>query len=292
MGHPAEYFIKFSLAKSYGDDECDDSSYVAMNKTLFAFSLPLILENQYERILVGFNPPEGFRFYNKKHAATVEFMRDEKISTLWSPSHEDRRVLSELVDGNMLIKYALHILLMGGIPHDVVAAKLNSKYRLNPLITERMISTYAHYFWNVTNASHNEWAMMLESDQSESALIAALHCGEQQALYRAGFSPRLDGTRAMKEAYRQAYFRMEALRSSPDTKLTIDNYSRLTARLTNIHEILYSQGTGLQDQLRQFRQIMMTHKDPDVRAVDKIIDKLEGGSYSEDGDDMAPGEMQ
>jgi len=119
-------------------------------------------------------------------------------------------------------------------------------------------------------------------------------CGEQQALYRAGFSPRVDGNRAMKEAYRQAYFRLESLRFQPDTKTTMNAYSQLTSRMVSVHDILYAQGSGLQDQLKQFRQIMMKHKDPDVEAVDRIIDKMEGGSYSGDGsdDETKQGDLQ
>lgn len=287
MGHPSEYFIKFTLAANWGEDNLE-SSHVALSKSLTAFDLPPITEMQYDWILTHFRPPDGFKFHSKKHQATDEFMKSEKISTLWNPTKEDKRAMDELVDGNRLVKFGLHILLMGGIPHGVIAKKLNSKYRMNPHLTSRMIDTYAHYFWNVTNTSHQEWEYLLMGNASQSALIASLYCGDQQALYRAGFNPRLDGTRAMKEAYRQAYFRMEALRFHMDSKLTTDAYSKLTARLMGIHEVLYSQGSGLQDQLRQFRQIMMAHKDPDIKAVDKIINKLEGGSYSEDGGDIAP----
>jgi hypothetical protein len=237
----------------------------------------------YDRIFANFNPPESFRPNNKKDPLTKKFMRDEKILTLWQPGKEDKRVMTELVDGNKLIKHVMHLLLMGSVPFKIVAEKLNKRYGMNPKITERMIATYSHYFWNVTNTSLLEWEKVLSDDPSSGALVSALSCGDQQALYRAGFNPRVDGTRSMKEAYRQAYYRVEALRYAPDSKVTIDAFSKLTARMMGLHEILYSQGSGLQDQLRQFRQIMMTHKDPDVTAVDKIIDKLEGGSYSGDG---------
>lgn len=289
--HPSEYFIRFTLAQAWGNDD-QDTSMVILNRTLEAFGLLYMTELDYDRIKATFTPPEGFRFNNYTHKSTKQFMEAEKIHTLWRPSKEDKRVIVELVDGHRQVKHDLHLLLMGFLPHGVIAQKLNSKYRLQPNITDRMVSTYHHYFWNVPNASFEIWDNLLAGNKYQDAFMAALHCGEQQALYRAGFSPRVDGNRAMKEAYRQAYFRLEALRFMPDTKQTTDSYAKLAARLMNIHEILYSQGTGLQDQLKQFRQIMMKHNDPDVKAVDRIIDKMEGGSYSGDGEDAETPEQK
>jgi hypothetical protein len=173
----------------------------------------------------------------------------------------------------------------------VIVQKLNDKYRLNPGLTTRMIATYTHVFWNVPRCSHSDWEELLAGKSHKDAFMAALYCGEQQALYRAGFSPRVDGMRAMKEAYRQAFFRMEALRFLPDSKTTTDAYSKLTARMLSVHDVLYSGGTGLQDQLKQFRQLMMKHDDPNIQAIDDVIEAV--GSYSDDGQDGATkGDLQ
>jgi len=289
MGHPAEYFLKYTLAQAWGDDDADTTEG-ALNSTLIAFGLIPMLEDQYNHLMATFSPPKEFRFNNSKHASTKKFMEEEKISALWKPGKNEKRVIEELIDGHNMVKHDLHLLLMGAIPHEVVASKLNSKYRLSPGITEEMVDMYHHYFWNVGNATSEEWEKLLAGNRHRDAFMAALYCGDQQALYRAGFSPRVEGQRAMKEAFRQAFFRLEALRFSPDNKSTIDSYSKLTARMMGLHEILYAHGTGLQDQLKQFRQIMMKHKDPDVTKVDDLIDKLEGGSYSGDGtDEGVPG---
>lgn len=283
MGHPSEYFIKYSLAQAWADaDESVTSSTI--NDSLKLFGLPYLPDKDYDRIKALFTPPEGFRFYNERHAETERFMKEEKIFTLWKPTSEDQRVVSELLSGSPLVKHDLHILLMGRLPHEIVAQKLNVKYKINPALTSRMIDTYYHYFWNVSNASHEEWSELLGGHYASDALWASLLCGEQQALYRAGFSPAVDGSRALKEAFRQAYFRLEYLRHQPDSKNTQSSYSTLTAKIINLYELLYAQGGGLQEQLKQFRQIMMKHNDPDIPAIDTIIDKVAGGSYSGDGE--------
>lgn len=282
MGHPSEYFIKFTLAQSWGDED-EETTLVSLNKSLHEFGLLGMLELSYDALMADFSPPEGFRFNNKKHPLTKEFMEEEKISGLWSPNKDSKRVLLEVVDGPAGVRHDLHLLLMGNLPHDVITEKLNTKWRLNPSFNEEMIDTYNHYFWNVDNTTQEDWSKLLEGKPYKDAFMAALRCGEQQALYRAGFSPRVDGMRALKEAHRQAYFRLEALRFEPDSKLTAEVFSKLTARMMGLHEVLFSEGSGLQDQLKQFRQIMMKKRDPNVKAIDAVIDQV--GSYSEDGTD-------
>jgi hypothetical protein len=102
----------------------------------------------------------------------------------------------------------------------------------------------------------------------------------------------VDGSRALKESFRQAYFRLEYLRHLPDSKNVMAHYATLTSRIMALYELLYAQGGGLQEQLKQFRQIMMKHNDPDIPAIDKIIDKVAGGSYSGDGESgNSPGDQ-
>jgi hypothetical protein len=287
VGHPANYFIRYTLAQRWGDTEVDVTC-ASINETLKAFGLLALPEPEYNRIRTDFKPPVGFRFNNVKHKETREFMTAEKLTTLWQPTPEDGRVIDELIDGHRKLTLDLQLLLTGDLPHDIIAKKLSEKYRLKPVVTERMISMYYHYFWNVTLCTPLEFNALLEGNPTKDAFMSSLYCGEQQALYRAGFSPKVDGNRALKEAYRQAFFRLEALRFKPDTKDTTSSYSVLTTRMLGLHEVLYSGGTGLQDQLKEFRSIMMKTKDPVVKSITDVIDKLAGGSYTGDGSDEKP----
>lgn len=283
MSHPSEFFIRYTMAQSWGDEDAEVTQ-ASLNDSLKAFGLLGMLEEQYDHLMATFTAPDGFRFNNRKHKLTRDFMKLEKIHSLWSPGKDEKRVLGEMIHEHKLLKQDIHILLLGMLPHDVVADKINSKYRVNPIITEKMISVYQHYFWNVKRTSHSDWENLLAGKSYKDSFLASLYCGEHQALYRAGFNPRVDSNRAMKEAYRQAFFRIEALRYQPDSGATVSAFSKLSARLMSVHDVLYSQGTGLQDQLKEFRQLMMQHKDPDVKAIDTIIDKVEGGTYSGDGE--------
>ena len=90
-----------------------------------------------------------------------------------------------MVDGNKLVKHDLHLLLLGNLPHEIIVSKLNTKYRLTPRFTERMVHTYQHFFWNVQNSTYEEWDKILSGKYYKDAFMASLYCGEHQALYRA-----------------------------------------------------------------------------------------------------------
>jgi hypothetical protein len=280
LGHPSEYFIKFTLAGAWGSEE-EATNLAALNATLKEFGLLHLTEPQYNSIMADFQPPEGFRFNSSKHDATRKFMTSEKIHGLWNPNKNEKRVLLEVIDGHYMVRHDLNLLLMGNVPRDVVVQKINKKWNLNPPFNVEMIDTYAHYYWNVGNVSIEEWHELLSSKPYKDAFMAALYCGEQQALYRVGFNPKVDGIRALKEAHRQAFFRMEALRYEPDSKATTADLSKLSARTMKLHEMLFAEGSGLQEQLKQFRQVMMRRKDPNVKAIDQVIKDV--GSYSGDG---------
>jgi hypothetical protein len=256
-----------------------------LNETLLLYGLPSLSEYQYNILRGTFEPPEGFRFNSKKHKETAAFMRDEKIYSLWSPNKNTKRVFAEMLDGHNLLKTDLHILLMGRLPDKVIVDRINIKYRIANPFNEAMIAAYRHFFWNVGVATPEEWERVLAGHASRDALMASLYCGEQQALYRAGFNPRVDGRAMLKEIMRQGYFRLQSLRFHEDTKYAIDTYAKLSARLLSVYEVLYAEGAGLQDQLQEFRAILMRHEDPAVKMVDDLIDKVAGGGYTGDGEE-------
>lgn len=288
MAHPAEFFVKYNLAQAWGDED-SDMTLPVLNKMLSEFGVLGLLEVQYDYIMQDFSPPDGFKFNNVKHAPTRQFMEDEKILAMWKEDRTIQRIYLEIIDGHCMVQHDIHLLLLGRVPNDIICQKLNAKWSLSPEFTEGMLDAYQHYFWNVGNVRMEEWSELLGMKPYKDAFMAALMCGEQQALYRAGFSPRVDGNRALKEAHRQAYFRMEALRFEPDSKSTIEAWNKISARLLNLHERLFAEGSGLADQLKQFKQIMMKRKDPNVKAMEKVINSV--GSYSDDGSVLYQGDQ-
>jgi hypothetical protein len=290
MAHPTTYYLKYQMAEGWGDPD-DPVTRGSLNNGLREYGYPELLEDQYDYIFSRFKPPEELRVNFPKHRMTRAFMKKEKIFELWNGGEVVKRVLSELLDGPAMIRQDIHLMMMGRMPHEAICAKVNKKWRLRPAFTAEMLDVYAHYFWNVKLASYDEWTLMLEGRAYRDSYIASLMCGDQQAMYRAGFSPKVEGKKALKEAYIQAYFRLEAARHEPDSKGTIASFSRLTQRLLSLHAKLHAEGSGLAEQLKEFRQIMMERKDPNVKAIDAVIGAV--GSHSGDGGPtILPGDHQ
>jgi len=291
--HPSYYYLKYLLAQAWDEepdvleDEAEDreplTSAESLSVSLRLIGLPAVGDQLYKYLRMQVRPPKTFKFDVKNHKPSVQFMKQEKIYTLWKPEPIMKKVMTMIVQGHSLLKKDLHILLMGGLPHTIIADKLNTKYQMHPSLTEDVIDHYYHYFWNVGICSHEHWEYLLRGTTHYDDLIASLYCGEQQAMYRAGFSPIVNGKTALKDAFKQIHFRVQALRYMGDNKSSIDMVSKMSARMLTLYNAIFQEGEGLQEQLREFRSVLMKHEPADVSTFDELVSKV--GSHSGDGKD-------
>lgn len=280
MAHPSQYFIRYLLAASHGSDTPESEESV--NKSLKSMSLLRLTSDQFNDLVLSFKPPQAFSFSNRKHPATKTFMESERIATMWSPSKEDSRVLKELMPMTP-VREMINLLLMGRVPSDKIAEVVSEEARLTTPLTERMIDTYQHYYWNVEVSSSDEWEAILAGNPKKDALMASLYCGEEQAMYRIGRNPKMgDPQRPLREAYRQTFFRLQLLRYWPDTSNTVSAASKLIRDAKQLYELLYGQeGTGFEQQLKKFRQFLLVKHPAAIETFDGMLS--EEGSYSGDG---------
>ena len=281
MGHPAEHYAKFLLAGSWGKGELYDVNDV--NKLLSLYGIPSLGESQFNNIWAKFTPPEDFDFDNRSHEATAKFMESHKLLTLWRGDEEMGRVIKDIIADRPQLQYKINLLLLGRLPSEVIAAKLSERFGMFPPMTERMIDLYKHYFWKVDHAGYSEWSETLKGSPYYDHYMASLYNGEQQAMWRAGFSPKVDVKKALKDAHRQIVFRLKALESQPDTRYVLDQVVKLTRELRYLYATLYAEGEGLPEKLRELRVFLMKHDIPDVRELEDLVDKTRGGGFSGDG---------
>lgn len=283
MRHPAEYYIRYLLAADWGDDE-SEIDLDSVNFTLQDYGLPVATEEMFERLRSIFVAPENFHFNSPSHEETIVFMREEKIHTIWDPDEDMKRVLSEMLgDTNRILQQTVHILMMGDVPSIIVAQHVSKKYRLTESITEDMVDLYRHYFWRVRNLNEREWEALLADDPHFDKYISSLYCGAQQAMFRAGFNPRYDVKQALRDTHRQVTFRIQYMGFKSDSKRNIDLLIKMSREQRSLYAILYGEGGGFAEQMREVRRFLLEHKIPDVKALDELIG--EDGSYSGDGTD-------
>jgi len=281
MRHPSEYYIKFLLANSWGDEDNQVDS-TSVNETLKETGLPPISDEVFDRIRSKFEPPETFRFNAKNHKPTVDFMKEEKLYSYWVSNGDMKRVFSDLLgDNNRLLQHRVHTMLMGFVPSDVIAEKVSRQYHLKESITAGMIEHYRHYFWRVENLTEKEWMELLDGHPQYDQYIAPLLCGDQQGLFRAGFNPKYDYKLGLRDTHRQVVFRIQYMAFKPDDKKIIDLLIKLSREQRALYDILYGEGGGFEDEVREIKHWMMEHKIPDVKTLDRLVTS---GSYSGDGE--------
>lgn len=281
MQHPSGYYIRYLQAASW-DDEEQPLTKETLDESLKVCGLLRTTDSQWEYYLTTFQPPHDFLFNNQRHGPTAQFMRDEKIYTVWNPNEPMKRILTETLGehGDRSYQHDLHILLMGGIPPEIIAQKLNKKYRPRRALTEDMIVLYQHYFWRRKSLTRPEWADFLLGHPHFDDFMAPLLCGERQALFRAGMNPKCDYKASMRDTHRQISFRLEYLTFQPDDKRTTDVLTKLAREQRALANIL-GEGGGYEEKLKEVRHFIMTHREKAVGALSDLVGP--DGSYSGDG---------
>lgn len=278
MGHPASYFIKYILLEHYEEEDFDNE---ALDMTLLSYGLPTVSEHEYMFMRLALNPPDTLSFANRKHRDTVKFMKEEGLYTLWAPKGDDKRVMPFLLP-RQRARFKIDIMLMGGVPSKFIASKINAEFRWRDPLTAQMVETYHHFFWNTDLPSLREWNSVLLGHPQRDAMMSAYYCGADQAMYRVGGNPKIaDPKLPLREANRQAYWVLQALRYEPDTSENIKLRSRIGQDLRALHDAIHGEGADTDEQLRKFRQFLVEKHPAAVAQWDELAGPH--GSYSGDG---------
>ena len=280
MRHPSEYYVRYLLAKGYANGS---ESYKTVQVTLQNYGLLEISQEAFDCIRDQFSPPAAFFFQNKRHPATAEFMREQKIYALWAP-HAEERAAVELIR-LPLVREVIQVLLMGRIAPTDIAIRISGRFKQE--VTARTIQTYAHYFWNVDLCGIQEWSTHLHGHPMRDSYLSALVGSPNQALYRAGFSPKINGKQALAELHRGLALRIEATRRFPDTRDTALMLAALTKAFLDVHTALHGEGAGMEEMMKEFLKFKMQRPqgEPGKKRADviPIRDLAKNGNFSGSG---------
>jgi len=279
MGHPSTNYVRYLIIRGsaefdlVGDNAARVAYFNEVVDTLIYYNLPALGEVRFDRMVQELNVPQGLQVNNPRHPRTQRFMEEAGVSDIWNPSPAQKETLGLL--RRPLAMDTIKILLMGHLTPEEVAARVSLKHRMD--VSEDAIRLFAYYFWDVEAVSHIEWKNFLQGHPLKDHMMAALNGSPDQARYRAGFSPVIDGEQTLKDAHMAIHFRIEATRNMPDTTDTAAVIARLAKELVAIHQAIYGEGAGLEEILRKFKAFKMETTDPEVRA---ITDLAPSGNYS------------
>lgn len=293
MAHPSRRYIKYLLAAEWPIprvDKSDPKKVYEANKqkrddilnsidsALQAVSLPPMTDAQVLDVLRHFRAPDNFMFNRRDHKDSVDFMAAEGLTGMWDPGDDEKAILD--IGLNAQMSQTIQFLIMGRVGPDDIADKINLKHKPSKLVTPRMVQLYHHYFWDFEAASDQEWHKMFWQSNLATAYLAILHGGREQALWRAGFDPKINDKKSMDNVYRALYLRFEGTRYMPDTRETADIMTKYSKELASIYNVLHSDGAGLEEVMRLFKGFMMETSNQEMPA---ISDLAQDGTYSGDG---------
>lgn len=272
MAHPVQNYIKFSILKNWPEETVE-----SVNLMLSGCGFPEVSRDEFEVLLSSLDPPPGFAPNSKTHKPTIEFMKTAQVYSMWSskPEAMDAVALVELPQ----VRETIQLLLMGRFAPDEISTRIQAKY--GKTVPPKSVAAYRHYFWCTDIVGIREIRSLFKADPLRDSYIATIWGSKNQALFRAGFSPSIDGKRALKEAHRSLAMRVEATRLMPDNGETARILTSLTKELVNVHSALHGEGAGVEDMMKELQRFVMERNAGNVVSIHQLAPK---GNYSQGGE--------
>ena len=280
--HPSKNYVKYIFLRELAQDE-GEVTLDKLNYYLGELGLPKFSSNdtaipQYiaEEVNAAMGP-SPLQFYNKKHKPTRLFMRQQKLFDLWvgSDDMEEAKTIFALP----AVKEAIQLMFTGRLQPPDIASRLPRKFGVT--YSPRALALYAHYFWDVSSVSSDSLGDLLFHSPSKHHYMACYFGSRDQALWRAGFSPKVDPSRALNEAHRSLYFRIEATRTMADTVETSRILTMLTKELVAVHQAINGEGAGVEEQVTKLRKsVHMVTEPTNVIPINRLA---ANGNFSGSG---------
>lgn len=266
MAHPSHRYLKYLLLKAQVTGTPIEWKEVC--SLLERIHILSIAEDKFKDMAVmTAKPPRGLRFHSPQHKVTAEFMKKHDVYELWNPPISMADVL-RMLGSNAQAVETTQVLIAGRLESAEISEKLLKKHHLK--VSAEAVDMLRKFFWDVEATSYSEWEILLRGRSMRSSILASLHSSPDQARYRAGFQPKVEGKKTLREALRGVYFRLEATRYMPDNEEVVGMLTRLTKELGNIFTVLYGDGAGLDDILKELRVISMKTWKPKIAALKSL----------------------
>lgn len=278
MAHPSERYIRFLIAQGIGTGEEETSETI--NTTLRTLRLPAINEEDFDNLVADMQPGFQVQWHNPRHKQTLEWTKKHEIYSLWDPGEDEQNLIELHIRPQ--VRETVEILLMGRIELEDIAYRIQRKFKID--ISAETIFSFRHYFWDVDKSSIAEWMVYLTSGGrwNRDHYLAALTGSKNQALWRAGFNPKVDASKILKDVHSSLAMRFEALRHMPDTKETSEMMTRYSKEISAVHQLIYGEGSQMEEnikELKKFRMQKSSNKPSSLRLI------ASNGTFSDDGKD-------
>jgi hypothetical protein len=274
---PSEYFIKFLISKQ----EYDENTIVAVleDHQLYAIGISYIrkLKAQMEPFPTPWDPT-GSKGPTAA-LSTKEYLRKEKIYDIWystEPVQEAYRIL-----GEPKIREGVEQLLLSPLKVEDVARRLSAHFGVT--LTPEGLSTFAHYFWNKSLLTMEEWVDLMDGKPSAYERITTLRVSPDVAdmvvPWLAGISgppPSINTGSVARRLRDVAFLKILEIERKPadiaHSKM-MKNYSDV---ISSAEEQMRQSDVALKEVLNAFEKFRLKKDDKDIPSIDEVA----GTNYS------------
>jgi hypothetical protein len=228
-------------------------------------------------------PPPNFDSANFLDRPSMRYLREQGVYEYFRSPQEMAEAWDLMASPEK--RLVAEQLVLSRVDLKIPCQKINKKHGW--FLTEDGIKTFAHYFWNPSLLTFDEWGRYL---YGRSALyerhMALLHGNTNLAFFHLRIEQTVESKAMIQRAQEIAYFAMEEVNLKPGTGADkIKAISVLAKAVVECHEALSTSDMALKDVLKQFERFRVEHphsSPPDIRILAPAGNYTGGGAAEKD----------
>lgn len=282
--HPAWYFIQYLLL------QLDDPTLESVNATLALHDLGPCTATCLARAFQQVNPiPAEFAPASRTHAATRTYLRRLRVASLFHPEAATEEMRDRIL-GNGSLRRRIETLLLGRLSAVQVARKLS---QADAKISPDAVDEFRHYFWNTEEMTLSGWTDYLAGETGRlprvtgAAFTAALFCGPEVAMHRAGLSRNIDTQSTLEMMARELDATFREIQVMPLSPQKVEMMTATIRTMLRVDERRQESDSALQDVLHRFERFRMKTDQKRLPTLGTLAPAGSIGDYSRDEIRMA-----
>ena len=266
MKHPNEYWLRYMLMFSDLSIEqvCEAAVLYEMQEPNSDYLLEI--RNQLER-----TKPSPFRM---DFTDTRKWVRRQRIMSL---AKEDKyAVQARDLLGNTKVRPVLETLLTA----DTAIAQIPEyiKSLTGQVVSKRVVSMYAHYFWNRALLSTSQWYEYLLGHDNGRMLRSCYNRGEAFALWKLGYKLELSQHDVIRDLFHESSMRFFETSEMPNGKETAMTAKLWAENIFKTTEEMNRTGDAVSQVIDGLRDIAIKLGKREISSVEELGDAAEGST--------------
>lgn len=277
--HPAWRFILYLLVA------LEDPTLATVNSTLALHGLAACTETCLRRAFAEVNPiPAEFFPTSRTHVGTRNYLRRLRIQSLFTPEGHTEEMRDRLL-ADPRLRARVETLLLGRVPTQQIARRLTKE---GDQISHEAVEEFRHFFWNTQEMSLEDWAEYFSRDSGgrtglgnqRGTFTAALFCGPEVALHKAGLSRTVDVQASLERMASELDTTFREIQQLPLSPQKVEMLTTTVRTMLRVDERRQESDAALQDVLRRFERFRLRQDTAKLPTLGTLAPTGSIGDYS------------